>query len=412
MSEPALTSYAFTVRLPGYPAYPLTAFRQRKGDSLASWAIRVPDGQGKRRWVSLRLKGQGKDDLALLKERARLKLGELLQARLDPPAVKVPKATARGMALLGQLEDAYREGIGREKLLRPRTVLDAVSRLYLLVKEGLGERKMEARGLPATVLTASLVEQFQQRRLVGCENPGRTRRTIDQTVTVARSMFTHQALTVYRKAGLVLPDLTGFMGVAPLGNWNSAAYVPIPPLTIKAMAEAARVWRGEDPSAYLAFLLMFRCGMRNSEVFYARRSWVERIGGAYYMAVIKRAGWPGPKNRRDRRIPLPEDVRLEIEALAGEDWLLHGHPTDRLRACNERVCDFVRKYLPSYRESDDGRVKAAYELRKHYGAVVASTQGLDRAAEYLGDRMATVEKHYHAWLRTLTARAPTAEEMY
>jgi len=36
---------------------------------------------------------------------------------------------------------------------------------------------------------------------------------------------------------------------------------------------------------------------------------------------------------------------------------------------------------------------------------------LNRAAEYLGDRRDTVEKHYHAWLQTRSARPLLAEEL-
>lgn len=424
-----LMNLRFVVRLPGGATKNVTAFRRKPG---GPWTIK-PKVKGKQRWMSLEVTGQSSSDLALMKTRAKLRLAELAEEKFRPSRAEI--AAVPKVPKIGELLDAYAAGIGLETDIGASAVADNMRRLLLLLREvrpaGAGVRTVEeARALPATVLTAELVEKFQDIRMrpavaADAVTKGRARRTIDGTVNKARSLFTPAAMVVYRKAGLVLPDLSGFRSVPMKGNWNSASYVPIAEGVLQRMNAAAwTTLRASNRPAFLTYLLMLRCGLRNSEAEHARRCWIERrqavvmiegkpaVEVLSFLAITSRPGWPGPKNGRDHRVPIAADVLAELEARGGEDHLLGGTPESRADVTHRDVCDFVREFLPSVEtDPEAGRVKAAYELRKHFGAMVASTQSLDRAAEYLGDRRDTVERHYHAWLQNRTARPLLASEL-
>jgi integrase len=419
------TSYSFTAKLAGGAERPVTAFRRAPD---APWTIK-PRQNGKQVWRSLKVMGSGKADLALVRKRATAIIQELIDSRFAAKVAPVVKAKA--FATIGEMLKAYKAGIRIETEISEDVVRDNCRRLNLLVAEALKISHEAALEKSAAVLTLELVERFQDGRLAKVQKAdaitrGRTRRTMDGLLNKARSLVTTQALAVYRKAGLTLPDLKRFKDAPMKGNWNSNAYVPIEDSIIAKMDKAA--WgelRTENPEAFLTYLMMLRLGMRNSEVECVRRSWIERktawVLGAdgkpaeerlAFMAITERPGWDGPKNGTNRRVPIAPDVLAAIEELGGEDYLLDGTPFEREEITHRDVCDFVRRFLPSMADdAEGGRVKAAYELRKHFGALVASTQGLDRAAEYLGDRRDTVERHYHAWLQNRSARPLLAAEL-
>lgn len=440
-----LDRYQFTVRLKGGATKPVTAFRQAAG---GPWTIRPKFG-GKKKWRTLRVVGQSKEDLALVRKRALAVIQELEDARFLPPAEGAPVASPAKVAPLAtiiQIGKAYVEGIGLETKIKAATATSNVSALKQLVRDGAALSDKETEERPLDVLTAALLERWQDAGMRRVQHQSevvkaRTRRSLDAVVRKARSLFTTPALNVYRKAGLNVPDLKGFLEAPLKGNWNAVGYQPIPDKVIAAMDKAA--WgalRENEPGTFLTYLLMLRLGMRNSEVEHARRCWIERrtvmvrtgkkveaqevafmaIDGQHPVRIerklratgqIVNIGWEGPKNGRARRVPIAPDVLAQIEALGGEDYLLTGTPTERWNVTHIAIADFARQFLAGVGDDGSGRVKAAYELRKHFGAVVASTQSLERAAEYLGDRVDTTERFYHAWLEQRSARPMLASDL-
>lgn len=424
--SPELMKHTFSVRLAGGAKRDVTAFRRAAG---GPWTIK-PRQSGKKVWRSLGVVGESKDDLALMRKRAVIIIQELTDARFAPAAEETTKP-ARAAATIGTVLATYIDAIAIETDIKASTAKDNVRRLRLIVREALQIEDDAAVDAQSTsVLTAGLAEKWQDQRIRKTQNrdqvtKARTRRCVDGVINKARSIFTSQALSAYRKAGLVLADLDGFMKVAMKGNWNSNAYVPIDDATIAQMDQAAwKELRASAPAAFLTYLMMLRLGMRNSEVEHAQRDWIEtrsavvmldgkpQVQPQTFVAITARPGWPGPKNHHDRRVPIAPDVLEQLQALGGERYFLGGDfPTDRYETTHREICAFVRRFLPGIKDDSGGRAKAAYELRKHFGALVASTQGLDRAAEYLGDRRDTVERHYHAWLQTGRARPLHAEEL-
>lgn len=419
-----LMKHTFDAKLKGGVVKTVTAFRRNVG---APWTIK-PMVAGKPRWMSMQVVGDGKADLQLLEKRAGLRLQQLVDGQFEPVKPKVVKAPR--LATLGEIGEAYTAGIRLEKEIGKKSASNNWSGLVSLVAESLDVEREEVEKLSSAVLTREMVERWQDAALLKLQEADvltrkRMRRSLDCKLRKGRAVFSKHAMRVYRKAGLVLPDLASFRGVPMKGGWNSGSYVPIDEVTLERMNTTAwQELKVSAPKTFLVYLMMLRLGMRNSEVEHARRSWIERaqavvmvvgkptVQEVAYMAVIARPGWNGPKNRKDHRIPIAPDVLAEIEALAGEDYLVGDLPTERWLVTHVEVCDFVRQYLPDLKtDPENGRTKAAYELRKHFGAMVASTQGLDRAAEYLGDRRDTVEQHYHAWLQNRSARPLLASEL-
>lgn len=419
-----MNRFQFTVRLNGGMNREMTAFRRGPGKP---WTIK-PEVKGRPQWMSLKVVGESKADLELVRKRARLRLQALVDGEFEPRAAKVKVVR---WATIGQLVKAYGAGIALETRIGVPAIKDNVRRLLLIVREAEGLGSQEAAlGLSSERLTLELVERFQDGRARAVAGKselvkGRARRTMDGTLNKARGLFDATALRVYRKAGLQVPELKEFMAAPMRGNWNSADYVPIPDRILQAMDKAA--WeelRSAQPPVFLIYLLMLRCGLRNMEVEHARRAWIEHGQAAVmregklelesmpFLAIVSRESWRGAKNQKQRRVPIAPDVLEQIEALGGADHLLGGTPFQRSKLTHLTINGFVRRFLPGVEEDPEGgRTKASYELRKHFGALVASTQGLDRAAEYLGDRRDTVERHYHAWLQQRTARPLLASEL-
>jgi hypothetical protein len=147
----------------------------------------------------------------------------------------------------------------------------------------------------------------------------------------------------------------------------------------------------EDPALYRAFLLMARCGLGNDEVIHARGTWLLPAGA---IRIEPRDGWLPKSHNRHRTVPIRAQRFLRHFAdLVGKKALLVPDGHRRL----------YRVLNPIIREALPGRQKAAYELRKLAGSVIATRDGMFAASRFLGDRSDTVERYYAALLKPLKA---------
>lgn len=389
-------------------------------DSSHAWRLRAMV-DGKRVVVATRCFGHTREDLEL----ARLQATKLLQELWDGSfqSARAAAREARGMATLGEMARVYATGISARAGTGATTAREAVASAMLLVRTALNVANAECacadcfdgdRGV-------ELLRRFQGARLAAVPKgadevaAGRARRTIDGAVRKARAMFTGPALELYRAANLKVPDVTAFVKAtkdAALGNWNEAGFVAIPAETLNAMTSAA--WhslRVSAPAVFCCYLLMRRAGLRNGDAMRAERSWlvdlavnVQEPGGVVERTVTflwDRAA----KNGADLRIPLADDVAAALRAHGGARFLLGGDDEhERHKVAYVAINEWIRPLLPD-------REKGAYELRKHFGAHVASCLGIERAAQYLGDRVETVAKYYHAWLHDAElSRGPQTED--
>lgn len=357
------------------------------------WALRAMV-DGKQTATATRVVGHSKADLALAMKQAV----EILERRRSGEV----KAVKREFATFRELARAYERGIRLRADIADETIGRAVSSVALILRET--EHSMgDSSGVLDGDAGGELVRRYQAARLKAVdgdaddEERGRARRSIDGALNKARSMFTPVAMEIYRAEKLVVPDLAQFRAVPMLGGHNDCSFVPLAGSVLREMSAAA--WGdfcGNQPDVFSAYLLMRRCGLRNGDAALARVEWLcdelVYVAGFAEPQVVTFLRYKAGKNGRNVRVPVASDVAVELRRHAsGDGWLVASG--DRGETVYKKLSEFVRRWIPS-----GERDKSSYELRKHFGAVVASCYGLDKAAEYLGDRRDTVERHYHAWL--------------
>lgn len=348
---------------------------------------------------------------------ARLRGRDMIESVLEARWQDADKLRLRTKgATLGEILDRYNPD--------PRTVNPLAARrnrnaLEMIVREATG--RSEVRGDRAEdVLTARTLRTWiEQRQAAAPANDyvlqERAAITINSTLAQARSVVSPKVLHLYD--GLELPDLTAFRAVRKLKVEADVSYRPLPQETIDAIeadaqllkqgksarAAAADVLPADQARVYLVYLLMSRLGLRNSEVAAARWSWIERRTDGSAEFVIERRTDFRPKNRRARRQDIDAGLLAEIDRFRAlpDAWIIEApNRTERENICHRKINQWLRTMMPAERE------KCAYELRKHAASIIVSRPeseggGIAAAARFLGDTIATTEKHYGSYLRTV-----------
>ena len=197
----------------------------------------------------------------------------------------------------------------------------------------------------------------------------------------ARSIFAKHMLPSY-----ALHDPPGWLSQRIPQAKPPTGFVPIPWTAWRGIVQDVK--KLGDGDAWRAFFLMARCGMADLEAINARGTWLVKDG----IRIEPRDEWIPKSHNRVRLIPIkPARFSRHFAHLVGQDIRLVAD--GRWRIYNQ-IGPIVRKHLP-------GRQKAAYELRKHAGSVVATRDGIYAAAKFLGDRVGTAEKYYTALLNPL-----------
>ena len=373
------------------------------------WGVTFRHGVGK---ISRSLKTT---DVKLAQARAKKEFEAVKDPGWVAPAVA--KAAERKVALVGAIADAYEAGIRAKTHIAAKTARENALCLGKIVSEGLGLQGEAWRGQSAQVLTRALLRRFQTQRSAAVVDgsaveQGGSNLTTDQSWGKARSLFTPMARECYDEAGLKLPELEEFLKTPKRGNCHSTMYQPIAEATIAEMQKAARELRKTDPGAYLVYRLMLGLGMRNKEVKWAKPRWIEyrpttaiiegreHRSNEPYMGIICRPDFT-PKNKRNRWVPVPAGLLADLRELVpeGQEFILPGSDYQRHTLAYYGLNAWIRRFLPD-------RVKGAYDLRKHFGSVIAGSQGIYKAQEYLGhSSVTTTEQHYSVWLNSRNSRA-------
>jgi integrase len=385
-----------------------------KREGSLAWYVKFKHA-GKQKMIGL-----GTADVKNAKAVAIAKWSDTVTGKAAQEEAKAKEA--KGFATIGELIRCYKKRILLKKVLKQDSIDDAVADLRRLVREGLGLADNDAADAKrADVLTKDLVKAFQEarrRRVMGgtVQEQGRANLTMDSVLASARSLFTAQALECYEEETLKLPDLTSFIKARKMKGYHDLRYVPIPLAVMEEMEKDIQARRETEPMLYLAQRLMLRCGLRNDEVVAAEPCWIERLQvhskdkgfqEVPVLAVITREHFT-PKNRLDRRIPIPEDLMKDIAELVpaeAKHLIAMETVTDREAVVDRHLCNWVAKFLPS-------RQKKAYELRKHFGSVIAATQGIYKAQEYLGHKsVTTTERHYASCMAGMNSRPMQITEL-
>jgi hypothetical protein len=245
-----------------------------RGDR-AYFRKKMPDGR--ERWKTLGL---------LSKDDARRAVKHMLQKlTIEDLEKKLGILGRSSYAKIGAVitaYDLYTAGIQ----IDPLTVRGnkAALRRILAVVQG---EKFDVDGADTSLLTRALLQDYSaamiaERKQSGLEQAWdpeelkvqlqRAQRTIGSTVQQARSVFSAAALesTAYRS--LELPDLKPFLE-AKVGEGTVVRYVPPPLQVLDRISADARDLKEEDPTMWLALMLMVNGGCRRNSAVEAKWEW-------------------------------------------------------------------------------------------------------------------------------------------
>ena len=301
-------------------------------------------------------------------------------------------------ASLGDIADRY--------LLKTdiRSAKENVNALYRIARAGRGEN-FDSRTVKVSELNSSMWDLFveslrikaRERQLEGDEWAlRRVAITANSALRMARSIFSKKMLSVYKD--LKLPLKVPFEGILLLPE-PDVRYQPLTQDKVVKMEEAAKLLKEENSALWLAYILLSRLGMRNSEIKAAKWNWIVDGSNGPVMAVIERADFR-PK-AKERFIPIAPTLLVEMEKFKRkpEDHIIDSLTDSQREVIIYRgLSAFVKRFLGEDRRS----VKTAYELRKHVGSIIATRDGMMAAQDYLGHSTpATTAKYYATLLKPI-----------
>ena len=253
-----------------------------------------------------------------------------------------------------------------------------VAELAKIVRTVTGQSLDEAR---ASVLTGELIgkfEEIEEQRIAKARNgfnnaksETSVRLTTGSTVRCARSIFARKNMHWFTE--FALPDLTSFRerGV-------KSAEVPDPdPLdagVIDAINAAAPELKRTNPAVYIAHLLFSRLGLRNSEIWKARKSWIvpaphlAHKGTVAFLHIKARPDEGFKPKGSSGKVPIGPVAMAEINELwtasSDGDFLIPARSmTNRRDIVYEEHGAWVGQWIKDH-------TKVSYELRRYAGSLL------------------------------------------
>jgi integrase len=237
---------------------------------------------------------------------------------------------------------------------------------------------------PSKVFTPKNVIKFQKLMLGSSQNSERTRAAISANsfLRMTKSLFSEHVVHIYRN----LPKEVGeFKASKPLPARQAQYSVSDKRDAMRRIIERCEKLKNNKPDDYLCYFLMMHCGMRRKEAAFARWSWI----GDNCITVREEEDF-STKSGRSRNIPLSDaQISFLRSRQKNRDHILPGAKTNRYRTIPDRIAKIIRK------EGITGS-KSAHELRKYYGANVATQLGLFEAQKYLGHSSPNITSQYYA----------------
>jgi integrase len=305
---------------------------------------------------------------------------------------------------LRQVCDVYLEKFGTN-----RTSRGNVGALEKLVRLGTG---LSLENAKATVLTAKLIRDFEaaeEKRIPRNGGAGldraaelRVRTSIGSILRQARSIFARKYVHWYE--GMTLPDLAEFRAQGVRAPKRRGDPRPLDESAIAALFKDSKQLAVDDPACYVAFILFAILGMRNSEIRFARKSWLRRTeNGGAMLDIINRPEAGFFCKGYERHLPVsPEIVDLLDRYYKcspdGEFIIPAANRTEREKIVMDRHRIWAGKFIK-------GHTKVSYELRRYAGSLVLKKTGSMKAVQqFLGhSSIATTEKYYAYLLGDLPA---------
>ena len=320
---------------------------------------------------------------------------------------------AKAQSTVGDLVDLYELQAPTELGIAKASAKRNAGQLLRIIE--LARPLSTVRNLRLEEITDDLARDY----IAAARKNGRGDSSIRSSINQARSLFTPRLMHLYKKT-LSLPNFRN-RDISSQGSYaNNRArtpalgfsisslnlktsieeFVPIPAeIVAKMEKEAHGPLRECQPSAYRAYLLMSRLGLRNSEVVAVRRGWFETHNGTRLLVLKDRPQEAFKlKNSLSGAIGVSDALWGQLTEGLSEEWdylIEERTVTDRFDAAYRTLNNFIRQFLPD-------RKKGAYELRKWAGSIVATRSGIYAAQQFLRHRsVKTTESYYATYLKTI-----------
>lgn len=309
-------------------------------------------------------------------------------------------------ATIDDIIKVYRDHAGA---LNPATVTNNITALKSILRRVHGDN-IDPGKMSAGSLNERLIHDYQREMLKAtatnrlAHNTAKT--TLSSNLRQARSLFSNKRIAIYKQ--LDLPDLTGFLRTHVDQPDKTRFKAPDTNLVNRTFTEALNL-KKTDPRAYKAFLCAIGLGLRRKEIVYAQYTWFkhvplplpETMHGPPMHRIIMTVEINeefAPKGREERRVPVEQHIHnelmaLHIAAINTPEYILEGSKSQRYQTFRR-----LNKWL-----FDLGWTtrKKTHQLRKLYGAMVATQHGIYAAQKLLGHKDPRLTSDTYADLVTL-----------
>ena len=188
---------------------------------------------------------------------------------------------------------------------------------------------------------------------------------------------------------LAMPDLRAFREIAPLPA-PETGFVPWEPEVWETFVKRSEGLRETHPLLWAVNAWLRRTGLRDDELLRARRSWIELRNGQPVLVIKDRGAADSIlKHGKGRRIGIDSELWALVKDLAPDTFLVADGlpPTVRYNLIYRDHCAFVAQFIPN-------RQKRNHELRMMAGSIIYERDGLEEAADFLGDSLDTTRNYY------------------
>jgi integrase len=274
-------------------------------------------------------------------------------------------------ATLGQLITAY-EADAPGRALKARSAYQAIASLRIILRAlHPGMTNTEIDALPASTLTAELLEDYKNAKLrasrdLGPSAQASTQATIASTARQAQSLLAREALAQAHLRELTLPDLT------PFTKWKSGFSTrrlrqELDDNTLSRLAATVEDLWFNDPPAWLAICLAGNLGLRRGEATRARWSWIRLIAGVPTIYIV-RTDDSAPKGN-ERRLTIDPTVYADMCAhRATSDYILPGATLTDRDAIYDRTKTILRAHgLPAGKPNHELRALQLQRAQRQGG---------------------------------------------
>ncbi|MEO0797373.1 MAG: hypothetical protein AAFX93_19655 [Verrucomicrobiota bacterium] len=315
-----------------------------------------------------------------------------------------------GVPTIGEVVDRYVAEVGQHSNIKPKTALDNAQALLRAVK--VMYPKLEPTEVKADVLSKEFVLDWRRRKRGEQPEAGkRLNASLNSALASAQHVFSKVARReLYH--GFNLPFIDDFLAVPRLEE-HDQRFRPIPPDLMAQLDESLATNQADDVRLLVVIELARYCGLRASEIEGLRWHWFDDRGDAglhlgifYRAADVERELEEYEPKATEGWVAVDRGLFARWQQLCPPEsptaYVIPGKTkTERHNLIARDACQWVAQFLPERR-------KKLHELRKQFGAEIATDHGIYAAATALRDSVAVAEKHYASLVKAIPARAPVA----